>query len=279
MMILDPVKIKITNLEDDYVEMISKPLHPKVPEMGENTVPFTKDVYIDSSDFRTEDEKGYLRLAPGKSIGLMNVPGVITCTGFTTSKSDPSKIEAIQCTYEREPKTKCKTYIQWISKHKASKSPVRIHETRIFHPLFNVADPGSELDFEKTVNKNSLEVYKESLIEIGFWKVARTAMKNGREEALKREEKVKPDDAIQATSLTGGESETPVRKLEHLVGKECVRFQGMRIAYFALDKDSILKLVENEDLKEGEIEGLGEGERIVLNRIVSLKEDKEKDSK
>ena len=40
-------------------------------------------------------------------------------------------------------------------------------------------------------------------------------------------------------------------------GWETVRFQGMRIAYFAMDKDS-------------------EGGKVVLNRIVSLKEDASK---
>ena len=37
-------------------------------------------------------------------------------------------------------------------------------------------------------------------------------------------------------------------------GPETVRFQGMRQAYFCLDKDS-------------------EGDKVILNRIVSLKED------
>jgi glutaminyl-tRNA synthetase len=44
-----------------------------------------------------------------------------------------------------------------------------------------------------------------------------------------------------------------------VVDKSSVRFQGLRTAYFALDADS-------DDLG-------GEGGKVVLNRIVSLKED------
>ena len=56
-----------------------------------------------------------------------------------------------------------------------------------------------------------------------------------------------------------------------LVGRECVRFQGLRTAYFALDnKDArVAALEEAEDV----VPGRREGDFVVLNRIVSLKED------
>ena len=48
------------------------------------------------------------------------------------------------------------------------------------------------------------------------------------------------------------EKKAAVTRVE--IGPETVRFQGMRVAYFAMDKDST-------------------DEKVVLNRIVSLKED------
>ena len=67
MMVVKPLKVIIENLPDDYALDITKPLHPKVPEMGQVTEPFTKTVYIDASDFRTTDAPDYFRLAPGNS--------------------------------------------------------------------------------------------------------------------------------------------------------------------------------------------------------------------
>jgi glutaminyl-tRNA synthetase len=53
---------------------------------------------------------------------------------------------------------------------------------------------------------------------------------------------------------------------ESLVGMECVRFQGLRVAYFAVDKDSKLGC---SDEVEGVAPGRREGDVLVLNRIVS----------
>ena len=41
LMVLRPLKVTIENLEEDYLSMVEKPLHPKVPESGSLKVPFT----------------------------------------------------------------------------------------------------------------------------------------------------------------------------------------------------------------------------------------------
>jgi hypothetical protein len=57
---------------------------------------------------------------------------------------------------------------------------------------------------------------------------------------------------------------------EQLVGKECVRFQGLRVAYLAVDSDSRMgALEEGLDVTPGR----RQGNYLVLNRIASLKED------
>ena len=69
----------------------------------------------------------------------------------------------------------------------------------------------------------------------------------------------------------------PEIRPEQLIGPEVVRFQAMRIAYFTVDKTSVLPALEGEQrkvLEEGEGVVKAEGDnKIVLNRIVSLKED------
>ena len=66
------------------------------------------------------------------------------------------------------------------------------------------------------------------------------------------------------------DDDTPRSTSEQLVGKECIRFQGLRVAYFAVDKDARLGCLDEPGSAEGEPK---EGDYIVLNRIVSLKED------
>ena len=66
------------------------------------------------------------------------------------------------------------------------------------------------------------------------------------------------------------DGDTPHATSAQLVGMECIRFQGLRVAYFATDRDSRLACL-NEP--EGEEPGRRQGDYVVLNRIVSLKED------
>jgi len=56
-MVLNPLKVTIENIPEDYVLMLEKPLHPEVPELGTSKVPFTRTIYIEADDFRLEDSK------------------------------------------------------------------------------------------------------------------------------------------------------------------------------------------------------------------------------
>ncbi len=73
-----------------------------------------------------------------------------------------------------------------------------------------------------------------------------------------------------ASGSDGPDDDTPKATSEQLIGKEVIRFQGLRVAYFAVDKESKLGVLEEPDSAEP---GPRPGDVIVLNRIVSLKED------
>lgn len=264
LMIMKPLKVTIENLPENYCLMVEKPLHPKVPELGTSTIPFTRTIYIEADDFRTEDVKDYFRLAPGKTVGLFQAPYPITCTSFKTDPTTGEVVELI-CKLENEgPPKKPKAYIQWVAKHAPSGSPVRIDETRIFYPLFKSEKVPS--DFRSDIAPNSLEVVTTAIIEVGFWSLARRSLSEARREAIQRTEKAaKESSATEAAK----DDDTPHATSEQLVGNECVRFQGLRVGYFALDKDSRIAALE----EGSEATGRTQGDYIVLNRIVSLKED------
>ena len=77
MVVLEPLRVTILNLDKD--EEIEIPNFPNDPEKGVHKVKFSsKNIYIESSDFKKADEKGFRRLSPGQSVGLRYSGYVIT---------------------------------------------------------------------------------------------------------------------------------------------------------------------------------------------------------
>ncbi|OCH92179.1 glutaminyl-tRNA synthetase [Obba rivulosa] len=272
LMVLKPLKVTIENLPEDYLIWLEKPLHPKVPELGTSKVPFTRTIYIDADDFRIEDSKDYFRLAPGKTVGLFQAPHPITCTSYKTDPATGQVTELI-CRMEEGEGKKPKAFIQWVAEHKPSGSPVVVDETRIFHQLFKSDNPSAAVpDFKADINPDSLEIIKGAMVEVGFWSLVKRAYNDARKESEARTKK-----ALEANEVSSAgdpskspDDDTPKATSEQLVGKECIRFQGLRVAYFTVDKDARLAcLDEPEDVEPGR----RGGDYIVLNRIVSLKED------
>lgn len=276
LMVLKPLKVTLENVAEDRCEMIEKPLHPKVSELGRSTIPFTRTLYIDADDFRIQDSKDYFRLAPGKTVGLFQGPHPITCTSYKTD--DAGNVTELVCRLEdgsggaaAEAVPKPKAFIQWVAEHAASGSPVRVDETRVFLPLFKSDNPAALDDFLEDINPDSLEVVKGAMLEVGFWSLAKASFRAAKAEAEKRTA------TAASSAATAGEEkkahaddDTPVATAAQLFGNEVVRFQGLRVGYFALDREASLGyLAEGRDDKTGRMEG----DRIILNRIVSLKED------
>ncbi|KAI1135829.1 glutaminyl-tRNA synthetase [Hypoxylon sp. FL0543] len=222
MLILDPIPVVIEDADELDGTTISLPFSPKDPKMGSHDVKFTKTVYIDRSDFREEADPSFFRLAPGKTVGLLQVPYPIKAVSFT--KDDATgKVTEIRAVFDKETK-KPKAYIQWVSNESAG---TRKAEVRIYNSLFKSDNPNDAPGgFLSDINPESEVIYPNALIESGFDEVKRRA----------------------PWPEAAGESELGKG------GPESVRFQAMRIAYFALDSDST-------------------DDHIILNRIVALKED------
>jgi len=152
-----------------------------------------------------------------------------------------------------------------VAEHASSGSPIRVGETRVFHRLFKSDNPAAAVpDYLADINPDSLDVVKGAMVEIGFLPLAKKLLEDARKESKARTEKALRDNEAAA------DDDTPKATSEQLVGKECVRFQGLRVAYFALDKDSKLSCLDGE----AEVPPTSRTDDfIVLNRIVSLKED------
>ena len=265
MMVLNPIKVVLENVPDDYRVPVEVPLHPKVPAMGTITTSFTKEVYIDAEDFREVDSPDYFRLAPGKSVGLFKAPFPVTCTGY--KKDSAGNITEITCRLEDDGQAKKpKAYIQWVNVPDA----IKIDEVRYFLPLFKTEPPPS--DFESDVNPDSMIVYKNAIVEPAFYQVAKKALKDAEKDSEERTIKAKAEMASNEHSKSGQVDhleDEPVVQASSLVGPENVRFQGMRLAYFTLDRESSVQAFKDGSTVDGKVQG----DKIVLNRVVILNED------
>jgi glutaminyl-tRNA synthetase len=198
MLVLDPLPVVIEDFEtlDEKDLDLNIPLSPKSPEMGSHKIRFTKTVYIDRSDFREVDSKDYFRLAPGKTVGLLQAPYPIKATSF--SKDADGKVTEVRAVFDKEGK-RPKTYIQWVPEG-SRKVEVRIHDQ-----LFKSDDPTAvEGGFLNDLNPNSETIYTDALVEPGFEEVRRRA----------------------PWPEAAGEKDRGSS------GPESVRFQAMRVAYF-----------------------------------------------
>ncbi|KAH7310712.1 glutaminyl-tRNA synthetase [Stachybotrys elegans] len=219
MLVLDPVRVIIEDMGDMHGQEIDFPFSPKDPNLGSHKLKLTQTVFIDRSDFREIDSPDYFRLAPGKIVGLLRFPHPIKATSF--SKDTDGKVVEIRAVLDKDSK-KPKAFIHWVPE---GSQPV---EVRVYGSLFKSDDPSSvDGGFLSDINHDSQSIHQNALVDSGFAEVARTAPW--------------PKSNLESSKLL----------------PENVRFQGIRVAYFVVDRDST-------------------DEKIVLNRIVSLKEDARK---
>ncbi|KAJ4461152.1 putative Glutamine--tRNA ligase [Paratrimastix pyriformis] len=157
MAVLDPIKVTITNVPEDYCEMREVPDFPKNPERGSHRVPFTRQLYIDRSDWRDADEKSFFGLAPGKETGLKNAFN-FTCT---EAIRDGDRVVEIRGTIDPANTHKCKGHLTWVSA--TQNVPA---ECRLYDHLFMHEDPNEVEDWLGDMNPNSLQVCPRAFVDV-----------------------------------------------------------------------------------------------------------------
>ncbi|PKG40625.1 glutamine--tRNA ligase [Psychromonas sp. Urea-02u-13] len=159
MAVLDPIKVIITNYDEDKSEQLIAPCHPKDESMGTRTLPFSRELYIDRADFKEVGNKQYKRLKLNKEVRLRNAY-VIRADDFKTDEA--GNITEVHCTYDAdtlgknpEDGRKVKGVIHWVDA-KINKPA----EFRIYDRLFLVDNPAAEENIHTALNPESLVVQK-----------------------------------------------------------------------------------------------------------------------
>lgn len=149
--VLDPLKITLTNMDAAENTELVAPNFPKDLSRGRHTINLNSTVYIDRSDFREADSKGYYGLAPGKTVGL-RYAGLVTCDEVI--KADDGTIVELRATYSPRGAVKVKGNLHWVCAESSTAAPLRA-EFRLYDQLFDLINPAAAPDWEDHIQKDS----------------------------------------------------------------------------------------------------------------------------
>lgn len=156
MAVLDPVKLVLVNVEDDFKLECKGHYFPREPEKGAYSINLLKENYIDRSDVKLQDSKEFYGFAPNKIVGLKYAHPV-KVVGIETDANN--EITVVKAELLKDSAEKPKSYVSWVP----CKESIEC-ETRLYDILLNAYNPNQEEDFLTTVNKNSLIVHKHSRV-------------------------------------------------------------------------------------------------------------------
>jgi len=154
MAVVDPIKLVITNYPENTSEMLEIENHPDNEALGKRMVPFSRELYIEKTDFMENPPKKFFRLSPGKEVRLKGAY-FVTCTDFI--KDENGNVIEIHCTYDPQTKSglnftgrKVKGTIHWVS------VPHAVRARAMLYDKLTVSDENDERGY--SFNPDSLIV-------------------------------------------------------------------------------------------------------------------------
>jgi len=161
MVVLDPVKLTITNYPDNESEELQSEDNPEKDVTKKRTIPFNKYLYIEREDFKEEANRKFFRLTIDKEVRLKSAY-IIKGTGVV--KDSSGNIIEILCEYDSKSKSgsgseeslrKVKGTLHWVTQKDSIDITVNSYDR-----LFKEESPGSNEngDFLDDINPDSLKV-------------------------------------------------------------------------------------------------------------------------
>ena len=165
MAVLNPLKVVITNFPEDKTEYLDAKNNPENKEDGTRFVPFSREIYIEKTDFLEDAPKKFFRLSLDKEVRLLHAY-YITCNKII--KNDEGEIVELHCEYDPKSKggwtedgRKVKGTIHWVSISHAINAQINL-----YNRLFNNENPlDDKSDFLNNYNPKSLKTVKNAKLE------------------------------------------------------------------------------------------------------------------
>ncbi|MBP8976238.1 MAG: glutamine--tRNA ligase/YqeY domain fusion protein [Bacteroidetes bacterium] len=167
MAVIHPLKVVILNYPEGKTEMLPAINNPEDETAGTRSIPFSRELYIESDDFRETPPPKYYRLYPGNEVRL-RYAYIIKCE--KAIKDSNGNIVEIHCTYDPETKSgtltanrKVKSTIHWVSAPQAIDGEVRLYDRLFLKENPDEVEDGK--DFLSNLNPNSLEALTKCKLE------------------------------------------------------------------------------------------------------------------
>ena len=150
--VLEPLKVVLTNFQDDIE--LEGPWHPQNADLGTRKLPFSRELWIEQSDFSENPPGKWKRLSPGEMVRL-RYAYIIRCD--EVEYDGDGNVVQLNCTYFPDSKSgedtsglKPKGVVHWVD----AKQSVAV-EVRAYDRLFNVPNPSAKT-FIDDINEQSL---------------------------------------------------------------------------------------------------------------------------
>ena len=164
--VLDPLKVVISNYPTTKTEELVAANHPQSSQAGTRLLPFCSEIYIERADFMEDPPKKFFRLGPGREVRLRNAY-IIRCDEVI--RDTQGEVIELHCsadldTLGKNPADgrKVKGIIHWVSARHA-----KAVEIRQYDRLFQLENPDKAANFLAALNPGSFQV-TEGLAEPGL---------------------------------------------------------------------------------------------------------------
>lgn len=159
MVVIDPLKLTITNWPAGKTEIVTLPNNPEDDTAGQREMPFGGELWIEQDDFKEEANRKFFRLKKGGAVRLKG-GYIVDCTDVV--KDEQGNITEVLCTYDPQTRSgndtsgrKVKGTIHWVHRDTAVDVTVRLYDR-----LFVSENPGKTKDggdFTDHLNPDSLK--------------------------------------------------------------------------------------------------------------------------
>ncbi|GAA0831254.1 glutamine--tRNA ligase/YqeY domain fusion protein [Bifidobacterium pullorum subsp. gallinarum] len=167
MAVIKPLKVIITNVPEDWSEMLIVPNHEGDASKGVREVPFSRELFIEREDFMEEPTPGFHRLSPGKEVRLKGAY-FIKCEHIVKDEST-GEIQEIHCTYDPETKSgsgfnarKVKSTLHWVSARHGITAELHLYD-KLLKESAELSESGNV--WEDLINPESLIKVEAALLE------------------------------------------------------------------------------------------------------------------
>lgn len=164
--VLDPLKVVITNYPEGQTETLKALNNPEAEVPTHRELIFGREIYIDRKDFMIDPPKKYFRMAPERNVRL-KYAYILNCEKYITD--DAGKVTEVHCSYYPNTKSgednsgiKAKGTLHWVAAEGSVPAKVNLYENLFTDPT---PDGHEDKDYLEFINPDSLQTMTSALAE------------------------------------------------------------------------------------------------------------------